>query len=407
MPRKKKSEKAIDAAFKAGAQYIQDQVSGDYFRDWVWDQMVEAEEMRKADPNSVIPLETKRDYNVLARNMLQQLGWDIDKDLEHHTVLSLIEDDSEESVRAFWDGLHEELRSSSMREWIADELIIPFHEDIKEQDQRPPPPPPEQMSLPGVRSAGPQHGRPDPNPLSGARKDARDEAIRRAVDSARRHNVDYVVWMDSHGNFQVDPASSASWDETIAVARAGNGHLSYKPYRRSSRVAESRRVSPEAVRRRIPADFPVQPLRPGQNVPDRCIATCGTCGLSWNDCTSTSMTPTPAGRCPFEAFHSPSPRQHRAKEHVVRDFIAVDPTGKPISSPSQNYFHTKKQADKVGGYVKYHHVPNRPPPGMNDDPRDLGYDPDSKAGPRNFPKLHRVNPPRHRAGRPRRHRHRR
>lgn len=52
----------------------------------------------------------------------------------------------------------------------------------------------------------------------------------------------------------------------------------------------------------IPADFPVQPLQAGQTAKDR--ATCGTCGRSWDDGKSTSMTPTPAGRCPFEAFHN-------------------------------------------------------------------------------------------------------
>lgn len=46
----------------------------------------------------------------------------------------------------------------------------------------------------------------------------------------------------------------------------------------------------------IPADFPVQPLSEGD-------MTCGTCGLSWDDSISTSLTPAPSGRCPFESFH--------------------------------------------------------------------------------------------------------
>jgi hypothetical protein len=51
----------------------------------------------------------------------------------------------------------------------------------------------------------------------------------------------------------------------------------------------------------IPADWPVQPVRP---VPgDREIVTCGHCGLSWDDALVTSMTPAPAARCPFERFH--------------------------------------------------------------------------------------------------------
>lgn len=33
------------------------------------------------------------------------------------------------------------------------------------------------------------------------------------------------------------------------------------------------------------------------------VATCGHCGRSWNDAASTSITPTPGGRCPFESMH--------------------------------------------------------------------------------------------------------
>lgn len=51
----------------------------------------------------------------------------------------------------------------------------------------------------------------------------------------------------------------------------------------------------------IPKDFPVQPLKPGENPPGK--TTCGTCGLSWDDDLPTTWTPTPSGRCPFEYFH--------------------------------------------------------------------------------------------------------
>jgi len=51
----------------------------------------------------------------------------------------------------------------------------------------------------------------------------------------------------------------------------------------------------------IPKDFPVQPLKPGEEVEGK--MTCGTCGLSWDDDKSTSITPVPSGRCPFEQFH--------------------------------------------------------------------------------------------------------
>jgi hypothetical protein len=51
----------------------------------------------------------------------------------------------------------------------------------------------------------------------------------------------------------------------------------------------------------IPRDYPVRPLEDGEPAKGR--VTCGTCNRSWDDSISTSMTPTPSGRCPFEAWH--------------------------------------------------------------------------------------------------------
>lgn len=53
------------------------------------------------------------------------------------------------------------------------------------------------------------------------------------------------------------------------------------------------------MRTHVPPDFAVQPTD-GKGPED---ATDGTCGLSWNDSISTSWTPAPSGRCPFEYFH--------------------------------------------------------------------------------------------------------
>jgi len=51
----------------------------------------------------------------------------------------------------------------------------------------------------------------------------------------------------------------------------------------------------------IPADFPVRPLDDDEEAQDR--ATCGTCGLSWDDAIVTQYTPAPSARCPFEQYH--------------------------------------------------------------------------------------------------------
>jgi hypothetical protein len=52
----------------------------------------------------------------------------------------------------------------------------------------------------------------------------------------------------------------------------------------------------------VPADFDVRPLADDEHPAGR--TTCGTCGLSWDDEVSTTRTPVPAGRCPFEDFHA-------------------------------------------------------------------------------------------------------
>lgn len=66
-------------------------------------------------------------------------------------------------------------------------------------------------------------------------------------------------------------------------------------------------VEGEIERPPVPADWPVQPIpapeRDQRAADGECIATCEECGRSWDDETPTSMTPTPGGRCPFEAFH--------------------------------------------------------------------------------------------------------
>ena len=56
---------------------------------------------------------------------------------------------------------------------------------------------------------------------------------------------------------------------------------------------------------RVPATHPVKPLRAGSRAyrEAKDLCTCGSCGRSWDDGKVTGMTPTPAGRCPFEYFH--------------------------------------------------------------------------------------------------------
>jgi hypothetical protein len=64
----------------------------------------------------------------------------------------------------------------------------------------------------------------------------------------------------------------------------------------------SERIRAAREKVRIPADFPVQPIDPNDPAA-KDPATCGECGLTWDDGISTEWTPTPSARCPFEYFH--------------------------------------------------------------------------------------------------------
>ncbi len=56
---------------------------------------------------------------------------------------------------------------------------------------------------------------------------------------------------------------------------------------------------------KIPKDYPVKHLtgkRQKEKADD--LITCLECNRSWDDAICTSMTPVPAGRCPFEGYHN-------------------------------------------------------------------------------------------------------
>lgn len=46
------------------------------------------------------------------------------------------------------------------------------------------------------------------------------------------------------------------------------------------------------------------------------MATCGTCGKSWNDALITSRTPAPAARCPYEYIHDDIARLARLQRRT-------------------------------------------------------------------------------------------
>lgn len=89
-----------------GEAYARYQIESDNFRDWVYEQLVEASRM---DPDQVLPLETKADAKVIAKNMLKQLEWDVGRD-------------SEEGPE-FFEGFRRVVRSPEAINQLADEIL--------------------------------------------------------------------------------------------------------------------------------------------------------------------------------------------------------------------------------------------------------------------------------------------
>lgn len=135
----KRRVREVDAE-AAGEEYAKEQINSDFFRDWVWDQMSEGHRMRKADPNSVIPLDNAADYKKLARNMLQQLEWDMDRDMTVQDVLSSVGVDSEggtrdtEVAREFFQGVKAALKKPSVVNWLASECRA-MEKELKGQER--------------------------------------------------------------------------------------------------------------------------------------------------------------------------------------------------------------------------------------------------------------------------------
>jgi len=53
------------------------------------------------------------------------------------------------------------------------------------------------------------------------------------------------------------------------------------------------------------------------------VATCGACGHSWNDAAVSAVTPTPAGRCPFEYDHELEDVEYADEEETGQLAVGV------------------------------------------------------------------------------------
>jgi hypothetical protein len=125
---KRAGDQILLDAEKAGADHAHEQMNGEHFLSWVHDQVVEAEEMRKRDPSSVIPFNAKE----AARRMLQQLGWDAKRELRAGEILELSGASGalgngitqSDVTQAFYRGFDGVLKSENSRTWLAGEITF-------------------------------------------------------------------------------------------------------------------------------------------------------------------------------------------------------------------------------------------------------------------------------------------
>jgi hypothetical protein len=132
----------VEKAERAGEKYAEDQVESDYFQEWVREHMYEGEKLR---PEEVAPgLETetvardKRAAERLAKNMLQQLRWDIEQGIDTSEIDEALLDAGIEAPRskmqrvgpAFWEGLRSKLESTLVRDWLAQDVIMPIAKEL-------------------------------------------------------------------------------------------------------------------------------------------------------------------------------------------------------------------------------------------------------------------------------------
>jgi len=124
----------MSTAKAVGNQWVSDQVEGDHFRDWYLTQLVEGEKLSR-EGNAAPGLETENltklpNAKRLATRMLQQMGWDIDRDISVRRIHELLRaggvrnPESREAMLGFAEGVKAGLRSTAIRSWLANEIKL-------------------------------------------------------------------------------------------------------------------------------------------------------------------------------------------------------------------------------------------------------------------------------------------
>lgn len=122
---KAEDKKILTAAKKTGEQYALGQIEGDYFSDFVAQQVYAAVK----DPDTHFETLSKSGAMRAAKNILVDLGHDISRDLDTTGALkragvsnyrSGVSD--QDLHDAFWEGIHMVLDRKNTQSWLADEI---------------------------------------------------------------------------------------------------------------------------------------------------------------------------------------------------------------------------------------------------------------------------------------------
>lgn len=271
MEARKDDEQILNAAEKAGIRYANDQLGSDYFMDWVREQVAEAEQMRRNDPSSVMPTETKSQARKVARNMLQQLEWDTKRELNVLDYVSAGDVKPEEVVKKFYEGFDWALRGDpapgdqKVEDWLADEILT-----INEE-----------MSGGGVQEAGRRRQPPSwmPPPAAPAPeweskpRGAERVSIRKETESFSRTGFAFRAYYEDGTPLNIGGetydetvrAVMAAWPNTTIVP-ASNVREAYRGRRRygdSDAVIKHRQYEEEWRKRQSAYYEKVEPLKAG------------------------------------------------------------------------------------------------------------------------------------------------
>jgi hypothetical protein len=355
MPRKSKREptpeeegaQILADAEKAGATYAQEQLNGDYFRDWVWEQMVEAERMRQNDPDSVIPIETPSDARKVARNMLQQLEQDTKRDMKAATILELsgakgvfdvgnadwVKDKYgityEDVSSAFFGAFDETLKSHSTRQWLGD-MILETNEEVRKSSESE-----------GLREARRAFRRPVVRAGRESTCSTQDEMewlrdvhlpgldLKKYLFAILYGNEDYPTRIEVYTsqNPTVDdrpttyePDSEGTYHRVGGgMSETGTKQTKWDVYLRGRHVDSvfyDPSMNADEVRRSLVDHDGLDPaIVVRKNAAVR--------------------------------------ESHARRRPIVRDYIAVDPKGRVVAGPFAHYEDAKTEADRARGYVRY------------------------------------------------------